>query len=251
MAEEDMPEEEDYDDGDEGYYDEDEEDLDTVDQGALQEAFSAGSTAKQRTAQQRKGRGYKGESKSKGKGKGKGKRPPDTRTPDARKKNSTCASCGQRGRWKGDEVCPNVRSGKDALHQKRENEAHFNTGTHQGRRHPAAGPARPVKQEPAPERGPLRRRPQPLPDRRRPAQPAYPPPRREPAGTKRRRDDGDGLRIPEPGTKGLSTKVKARRRTGRGRRPGCRHPSRSGCKDNEVTATIAVAEIQASKTDLA
>ena len=67
MAEEDMPDEEEYDD-DEGYYDEDEEDLDAVDRGALQEAFSAGWTAKRKTAQQRKGRGYKGDSKSKGKG---------------------------------------------------------------------------------------------------------------------------------------------------------------------------------------
>ena len=151
MAEEDMPEEEAYED-DEGYYDDDDEDLDTVDRGALQEAFSAGWSAKSKTAQQRKGRGYKGDGKPKGKGKGKSKRPPDTRTPDARKKNSTCASCGQRGHWKGDEVCPNVRSGKDAVHQKRDNEAHFNTGTHKGQRHPSAGPARPVKSEPPPER---------------------------------------------------------------------------------------------------
>ena len=80
MAEEDMPEEEAYED-DEGYYDDDDEDLDTVDRGALQEAFSAGWSAKSKTAQQRKGRGYKGDGKPKGKGKGKSKRPTDTRTP--------------------------------------------------------------------------------------------------------------------------------------------------------------------------
>ncbi|CAK9114738.1 unnamed protein product [Durusdinium trenchii] len=55
---------------------------------------------------------------------------------------------------------------KDAVHQKRDNEAHFNTGTHKGQR------------------------PQPLPDRRRPAEPSYPPPERERTGTKRRSDRG-------------------------------------------------------------
>ena len=182
-----------------------------MDCGALQEAFSAGWSVKSKTAQQRKGRGYKGDGKPKGKGKGKGKRPPDTRTPDARKKNSTCASCGQRGHWKGDDV----RSGKDAVHQKRDNEAHFSTGAHKGQRHPSAGPARPVKSEPPPEREPIRRRPQPLPDRRRPAEPSYPPPGRERTGTKRRGDTGyyddEESQVPEPGTKGLSAKTKARR----------------------------------------
>eukprot|EP00435_Cladocopium_sp_Y103_P057834 s201_g20.t1 len=40
--------------------------------------------------------------------------------------NSTCASCGQKGHWRGDAICPNVQSGKDAPHRK-ESSTHYAT----------------------------------------------------------------------------------------------------------------------------
>lgn len=89
MAEEDMPDE------DEWSQEEFEDDeVDAIDQEALQEAFAAGWKAKNKTAAARQARGYKGDGKP-SKRKGKGRRP-DSRNPDDRKKNSTCASCGQR-----------------------------------------------------------------------------------------------------------------------------------------------------------
>eukprot|EP00435_Cladocopium_sp_Y103_P060625 s471_g22.t1 len=124
MAEEEMPEEEEWshDEPD----DDDEEEIEAVNQEALQEAFAAGWRAKNRTAQTRQSRGYRDGGKP-SKGKGKGKRP-DSRTPDDRKKNSTCASCGQRGHWRGDAICPNVKSGKDAPHRK-ESSTHYATAS--------------------------------------------------------------------------------------------------------------------------
>ena len=91
----------------EGWY---EDDGYSVDE--LREAYAAGWSAKAQSAEHRKGRGYRVPSKGKGKGKGGKSRPPDTRTVDDRKRNSTCASCGQKGHWRGDPECPKVRSGE-------------------------------------------------------------------------------------------------------------------------------------------
>lgn len=140
MAEEDMPEEEDW-----SQEEFDDEELDDVDQAALQEAFAAGWKAKNKTAAARQSRGYKGDGKP-SKGKGKGRRP-DSRNPEERKKNSTCASCGQKGHWRGDSVCPNVRSGKDAPHRK-ENSTNYTTGrSNRGSASSAAGGAREPPQD--------------------------------------------------------------------------------------------------------
>ena len=140
MAEEDMPEEEDW-----SQEEFDDEELDDVDQAALQEAFAAGWKAKNKTAAARQSRGYKGDGKP-SKGKGKGRRP-DSRNPEERKKNSTCASCGQKSHWRGDSVCPNVRSGKDAPHRK-ENSTNYTTGrSNRGSASSAAGGAREPPQD--------------------------------------------------------------------------------------------------------
>ena len=151
VAEGEMPEEEEWPDED--------EDFETMDEQAIAEAFTAGWRAKQRTADVRKGRGYK--PKGKGAGKGGGK---DNRTPEDRKKNSTCASCGERGHWRGDPVCKNVQSGRDPVHKKesgsyyarssKSREVKQETPAEEMRRQKAA-PLRP----PEPERPPLVRRP--------------------------------------------------------------------------------------------
>ena len=86
----------------------DDEEWNTVEN--LKDAYAAGWRPKQQSAEQRKGRGYRGQSK----GKGKGSRPKETRQVDDRKKNSRCSSCKQKGHWHGDPECPNVQSGKDA-----------------------------------------------------------------------------------------------------------------------------------------
>ena len=83
VAEGEMPEEEEW--------SEEDEDLETMDEQALTEAFTAGWRAKQRTADARKSRGFKPKGKGAGKGGG------DRRTPEDRKRNSTCASCGEKG----------------------------------------------------------------------------------------------------------------------------------------------------------
>ena len=156
MAEEDMPDEE------ERSQEEFEDDeVDAIDQEAFQEAFAAGWRAKNKTAAARQGRGYKGEGKP-SKGKGKGRRP-DSRNPDDRKKNSTCASCGQRGHWRGDSVCPNVKSGKDAPHRK-ENSTNYTASrpdrgsastAHRGSASTVTGSAREHQRD---DREPLQRR---------------------------------------------------------------------------------------------
>ena len=216
MAEEDMPEEE-------GWSQEefDDEEVDEIDQQALQEAFAAGWKAKNKTAAAKQARGYKGDGKP-SKGKGKGKRP-DSRNPEDRKRNSTCASCGQRGHWRGDSVCPNVRSGKDPPHRK-ENSTHFTTGrSDRGSASAATGSARehsrddrePLQRKPhpsglkstgkaappdPPHRGAIDKSPaetfvvprgprQPPPPRREPREPDHPPPeRRQPPGSPPRRE---------------------------------------------------------------
>ena len=154
MAEEEMPEEEDW-----SYYEDDaeNEEVEAVDQAALQEAFAAGWRAKDKTAQARQNRGYRDSGKPQ-KGRGKGKRP-DSRKPDDRKRNSTCASCGQKGHWRGDAICPNVQSGKDAPHRK-ESSTHYTTASGSGKGS-ALQPKRGSAPSPdrADDRPPLQRRP--------------------------------------------------------------------------------------------
>ncbi|CAE7228738.1 RE1, partial [Symbiodinium sp. CCMP2456] len=78
----------------------------------IKEAFAAGWRAKQKTNNQKKGRGWSA---------------PTTRTPSSspskglaeKKRNSQCASCGKKGHWRGDPECENVRNGKDQLHTKK------------------------------------------------------------------------------------------------------------------------------------
>ena len=77
----------------------------------LREAYAAGWRAKQKSAEQRKARGYSGGKGKSSKGRGKG----ETRSIDQRKKKSKCSSCGQTGHWHGDAQCPNVKSGQDPL----------------------------------------------------------------------------------------------------------------------------------------
>lgn len=79
MAEEEMPEEEEW-----SYYEDEAEDdeIEAVDQAALQEAFAAGCRAKDKTAQTRQNRGYRDSGKPQ-KGKSKGKRPESQMTASA------------------------------------------------------------------------------------------------------------------------------------------------------------------------
>ena len=95
-------------DDEEEVYEEDPDEIEAMEQDALQEAFAAGWRAKDKTAEKRKARGFK-----------QGSRPPDQRKVEDRKKNSTCASSGQKGHWRGDPVCENVRSGKERPIQRR------------------------------------------------------------------------------------------------------------------------------------
>ena len=101
--------------GDEDYEDatDEEEDEDFADVEDLKEAYASGWRAKQKSADQRKARGYRNPRSSGSKGKGKGEK----RSTDERKKRSQCASCKQYGHWHGDADCPNVKSGKDPPRQ--------------------------------------------------------------------------------------------------------------------------------------
>ena len=76
----------------------------------IYEAFQAGWRAKTKVNTKKKTRGFK--------------QPGSTSSPSstskslaAKKRHSTCASCGSVGHWKGDPECPNVRSGRDSLHR--------------------------------------------------------------------------------------------------------------------------------------
>lgn len=84
-----------------------------MEEGDLKEAFAAGWKAKQKVAEHKKNRGWKPMEK-------KGEKPPI----DARKKATTCSSCGKQGHWRGDAECANVISGRDAPH-KRATAAHY------------------------------------------------------------------------------------------------------------------------------
>ena len=145
IADGEMPEEE-WSENDE--YDEDEDDFETMDQHALSEAFAAGWRAKNKTAEARKSRGYK----QKGKGKGKGK-PSEQRNPEDRKKNSTCASCLQKGHWKGDSVCPNVKSGQDPPHRKEQQGSYIVRGGSADRSGKSAGKSKSPGKNKSPGKG--------------------------------------------------------------------------------------------------
>ena len=99
----DLPEEED---------DEQEEEADNetsegeMEEGELKEAFAAGWKAKQKIADIKRHRGWKTDKKGDKGG-----------NIDARKKATTCSSCGKQGHWRGDPECPNVISGRDQLHK--------------------------------------------------------------------------------------------------------------------------------------
>ena len=79
-----------------------------MEEGELKEAFAAGWKAKQKVADFKKNRGWKTTDK-------KGER--GHQTIDARKKATTCSSCGKAGHWRGDPECPNVANGRDQPHQ--------------------------------------------------------------------------------------------------------------------------------------
>ena len=75
-----------------------EEDEMTVNE--LKDAYAAGWRAKSQSAEMRKGRGYKGQSK----GKNCKERPPDMRKVEDRKKSSKCAACGKLNMATGEEM---------------------------------------------------------------------------------------------------------------------------------------------------
>lgn len=89
----------------------DDEDNETTDgeleDGELKEAFAAGWKAKQKVADIKKNRGWK-QNKKGDKG----------ASIDARKKATTCSSCGKTGHWRGDPECANVINGRDQPHKK-------------------------------------------------------------------------------------------------------------------------------------
>ena len=85
-----------------------------MDEEELKEVFAAGWKAKQKTSEVRKSRGWRPAAKSGGK----------DQSTDARKRVTTCSSCGLIGHWKGDAECPNVKSGQDPPHKK-PNGVHF------------------------------------------------------------------------------------------------------------------------------
>ena len=74
----------------------------------MREAFAAGWKAKAKVAGQKKARGWSrtGSSTSSS----------TASSLQNKKRISACASCGERGHWRGDPVCKSVKNGKDALH---------------------------------------------------------------------------------------------------------------------------------------
>ena len=88
----------------EGEWDPAEED-DENEEEMMMEAYAAGWKAKARMGDKKKARGWSQPSN--------GNLPPSI---SQKKAASHCASCGQRGHWKGDPQCPNVKSGKDKPH---------------------------------------------------------------------------------------------------------------------------------------
>ena len=74
---------------------------------SLKEAYAAGWKAKAKMNDKKKSRGWTG---------GNSTLPPSVAQ---KKQSSHCASCGQKGHWRGDPQCPNVLAGKDKPHQKK------------------------------------------------------------------------------------------------------------------------------------
>ena len=91
---------------------EEEEGNEESEEEEILEAYAAGWKAKAKMNERKKQRGWsQGSPKPKDGG----------QLSIAQKKQaSTCASCGARGHWKGDGQCPNVKSGKDKPHQRKE-----------------------------------------------------------------------------------------------------------------------------------
>ena len=80
----------------------------------LKEAWAEGWRAKSQQNEKKKYRGWKTTNRSSTGGTG------NSTSPDKRKINSTCSSCGERGHWRGDSQCKNVQTGKDKPHKKKE-----------------------------------------------------------------------------------------------------------------------------------
>ena len=78
-------------------------------QEELREAYTAGWKAKARMNDKKKSRGWSA-------GSSQSTLPPSVAQ---KKQASHCASCGQKGHWRGDPQCPNVLSGKDKPHVKK------------------------------------------------------------------------------------------------------------------------------------
>ena len=91
--------------------DEDDE-AEEIEDDELKEAFAAGWKEKQKTAFARKNRGWKQTDNKENKG------IDGQKSLDARKKVTTCSSCGKLGHWRRDSTCPNVQNGRDAPHKK-------------------------------------------------------------------------------------------------------------------------------------
>ena len=85
----------------------------------LREAWAAGWTAKKKTAEQRKSRGF-GIPRSEN---------PQSHV-DPRKTGTTCSSCGENRHWRGDAECENVKNGKDAKHVDKAQRMKKPQGTH-------------------------------------------------------------------------------------------------------------------------
>ncbi|CAL1135188.1 unnamed protein product [Cladocopium goreaui] len=94
--------------------DEDEEDEESFQDDDLKEAWAAGWRAKSQQNEKKKYRGWKTTNRSSTGGTG------NSISPDKKKINSTCSSCGERGHWRGDPQCKNVQTGKDKPHKKKE-----------------------------------------------------------------------------------------------------------------------------------
>ena len=87
-----------------------------VGEAEVYEAFSAGWKAKAKVNARKLGRGYRrpttiSSTATSASG--------SARSLTEKKKASHCASCGQRGHWRGDPECPHVKSGQDQPHQPR------------------------------------------------------------------------------------------------------------------------------------
>lgn len=72
------------------------------------EAYTAGWKAKAKLGDKKKARGWRPKTST--------STPATSGSLAQKKQASTCASCGQRGHWKGDPQCPNVANGKDKPH---------------------------------------------------------------------------------------------------------------------------------------